>query len=122
MDVGTIEHNGGRAAQVIADGVALHGVPDALDLLARCWELDAAALILRVEHCTPDFFRLRTGIAGDVLQKFSTYGLRLAIVGDPPAQPGRSLADLIRESNAGRQVHFAPTLEEALDRLFGDRA
>ncbi|MCK7528774.1 MAG: DUF4180 domain-containing protein [Ignavibacteriales bacterium] len=29
-----------------------------------------------------DFFDLKTGIAGEILQKFSTYNVRLAILGD----------------------------------------
>ena len=34
---------------------------------------------------SPDFLRLSTGLAGDVLQKFVNYGLRVAIVGDVSA-------------------------------------
>jgi hypothetical protein len=56
----------------------------------------SAALSVSLEHggavvteqdLSPDFFNLRTGFAGELLQKFVNYRARLAIVlPDPPAQ------------------------------------
>ncbi len=39
-------------------------------------------MIIREQNITPDFFDLKTGIAGKILQKFSNYRVRLAIVSD----------------------------------------
>jgi len=45
-----------------------------------------------------------------VLQKFVSYGYRVAIVGDIEAHLSASAAlrDFVRESNAGRHVWFLP--------------
>lgn len=49
---------------------------------------------------------LKTGIAGDVLQKFSNYRVRLVIVGGFSKYPGTSIRDFIYESNKGMLVNF----------------
>ncbi|HEY9562062.1 MAG TPA: DUF4180 domain-containing protein, partial [Anseongella sp.] len=66
---------------------------------------------------SPAFFHLKNKLAGDILQKFSNYRMRLAIVGSFDKYPGQSLKDFIRESNQGRQVNFVGSLPEALSVL-----
>ncbi len=63
------------------------------------------------------FFNLRTGIAGEILQKFSTYNVQLAIIGDYSKYNSKSFKDFIFESNKYRRINFVCTLEEALERL-----
>ena len=53
-------------------------------------------------------------VAGEVLQKFVNYKMRLAIVGDFSHYTSKPLRDFICESNKGSQVGFWPTEEEAL--------
>ena len=65
----------------------------------------------------PAFFDLKTGLAGDVLQKFSNYRMRLAIVGDFSRFSSKSLGDFISESNQVRRITFVPTINEALVQL-----
>jgi len=57
---------------------------------------------------------LRTGLAGEMLQKFVLYGMRLAMVGDCAelALQSGHLRDLMYESNWGRDVWFFADLEE----------
>jgi uncharacterized protein YdaL len=64
-----------------------------------------------------DFFDLKNGLAGKILQKFSTYRIRLAIIGDFSVYTSKSLSDFIYESNKGRQIAFVVSVEEALNRL-----
>jgi len=64
-----------------------------------------------------DFFDLKTGLAGEILQKFSNYRVKLAIVGDFEEVKSKSLRDFIRESNRGRTVNFVNSVEEAVERL-----
>ena len=87
---------------VIADGQG------AVDLIGETWGEEADLVALPVERLAPAFFRLSTGLAGEVLQKFVTYGLRVAVVGDIEAHLAASsaLRDFVRESNAGRHVWF----------------
>ncbi len=63
------------------------------------------------------FFDLRTGVAGDMLQKVSNYRMRLIILGDFTEVESRSLRDFIVESNQRGQVIFADTLESAIVKL-----
>ncbi len=74
-------------------------------------------VIIHAKHITPGFFDLRTGMAGEVLQKFSNYRVRLAIVGDLTPYMGNSLRSFIAESNQAGQVSFVDSVEKALERL-----
>jgi hypothetical protein len=78
---------------------------------------DFDRIILHEDNITPDFFDLKTGIAGEVLQKFSNYRLRLAIVGNFSKYPGKSIRDFIYESNNGRLVNFVASTEQAIEQL-----
>jgi hypothetical protein len=100
---------------VIADG---QGV---VDIIGEIWGEDADLLVVPVERLAPDFFRLSTGLAGEVLQKFVNYGVQVAIVGDiePHLAASSAVRDFVRESNSGRHVWFLPD-RAALDaRLNG---
>lgn len=74
---------------------------------------------LHEKNITPDFFDLKTGTAGEILQKFSNYRVRLAIVGDFSAYPGQSIRDFIFESNKRRHINFVGSVAEAVERLIG---
>jgi hypothetical protein len=66
-----------------------------------------------------DFFRLKTGVAGEIIQKFVTYGLRLAILGDISRYLTESSAlwDFVYESNKGTHVWFVASHEELAEKL-----
>ena len=91
---------------------------DALDLMATIMHLhDCNKLVISESSITKSFFDLKTGIAGETLQKFSNYQTKLAIVGDFSNYNSKSLRDLIFESNKGSQVFFLSNEEEAIERL-----
>ncbi len=106
-----------QTAEAVADGPVFAEVQDALDLIGNCFYREMDRLILRQEQIAPDFFDLKTGIAGEVLQKFTSYNFRVAIVGDFSAVTSRSLRDFIRESNRTGQTVFVGSEAEALERL-----
>jgi hypothetical protein len=89
---------------VIVDGQSV------VDIIGETWDQHADLLVVPVERLAPEFFRLSTGLAGDVLQKFVNYGYRVAIVGEIDAYLSASsaLRDFVRESNSGRHVWFLP--------------
>lgn len=66
-----------------------------------------------------DFFVLSSGLAGEILQKYVNYQMKLAIYGDFSGYTSKPLHDFIYESNKGRDFFFAGTREEAIDRLAG---
>jgi len=74
-------------------------------------------IILHEKNITPDFFDLKTKVAGDVLQKFTQYQMPLIIVGDFSKFKSRSLNDFIFESNKGKQINFVRSQSEAIKAL-----
>ena len=107
-----------QTAVVREPGVLVTGGSSAMDLLAAVrYETGCSAMVLRKEQLDESFFRLSSGLAGEVLQKFVNYHMRLAVVGDCSGYTSKPLQDFIRESNEGRQICFQPTEAAALDWL-----
>jgi len=104
-------------AEIISDAIEIKNTQDALDLMANCGYQGAKKIILKECNLVPDFFDLKTGIAGDILQKFSNYRVQLAIIGDFSKYSSKSLRDFIFESNKHRQINFVSSPEEAKEIL-----
>jgi hypothetical protein len=104
-----------------AEGPALRSTQDALDVLGEAFGAQAAWVAIPVERLHLDFFRLRTGVAGEIVQKFAQYGIGLAVVGDIAEQiaSGTALRDFVRESNRGRALWFVDDLVQLRERLAG---
>ncbi len=106
-------------AEEISGEVVVSDLPEALDFVGNAYYQGAEAVIVRAENLGPDFFKLETGLAGELLQKFANYGMKLAIIGGFEKYQSKSLDALIRECNRGSQVFFVPDRESALSRLTG---
>ncbi len=117
MTITLTEFNGVVLAEILADGVVIANAQDALDVLANCGYQGARRIIVHQKNIIPEFFDLKTGIAGDVLQKFSTYKSQLAIVGDFSGYSSKSLKDFIYESNGMGRIRFVTSVDEARDAL-----
>ena len=90
---------------------------DALELMVNIGYLyNSNRILVHLEHIGEDFFDLRSGIAGEILQKFSNYRMQLVIVGDFSKFESKALKDFILESNKGSLVNFVPDLETALGK------
>lgn len=113
MDITITETRGVLAAEVISEKVEIKTVQDAVDMMMNCAYQGASTIIIRKKNLIPDFFDLRTGIAGEILQKFSTYDLKLIIVGDFENVASRSLRDFIYESNKVGRISFVSSMDEA---------
>ena len=93
-------------ATVESDSVLIADLDQALDLLAACSYAGADKMIMTERQFSPEFFDLRTGLAGDVLQKFTQYGMALDIVGDFTKYGSNALQAFIRESNRAGRIRF----------------
>lgn len=111
--------NGTKIAEVISEVNIINKAEDGIDLMGNLYYQGFDKIMIHEKNITPDFFDLKSGIAGEILQKFSTYRVRLAIVGDFAKYPGKSLNDFIYESNKGRHVSFVSTRAEAIKILSG---
>jgi hypothetical protein len=103
----------GDVAEVTSITGTLGGPQDFLELVAN---VPARAFVIPRNLLDEKFFDLKTGVAGEILQKVSNYRLKLAIVGDFGQVASKSLKDFISESNRGNQVIFVDSREEALER------
>lgn len=92
------------------DGTKLGGGEAALDLIGDALGCQADVVAVPVERLADDFFSLRSGIAGEVVQKFVNYRLRLVVVGSIVSSVANSDAfrDFVREANRGNQLWFVP--------------
>lgn len=90
---------------------------DPVAAVVGCIEHGARALLLDAGALPAAFFDLRTGVAGDVVQKLVNYGVRMAaVVPDLGAHPER-FREFAREANEGQQFRFFATRGEAIDWL-----
>jgi len=108
---------GVRIAEVKSAGIVIGQTQDALDLMANADYLGARKIMIREEHLDPAFFDLKTGMAGEILQKFTNYRVQLAIIGDFSKYPGKSIRDFIFESNRYGRINFVSSREEAIKKL-----
>jgi hypothetical protein len=117
MKIQSTPHATSQIAEVISDELIITDKDSGIDLAGNLYYQGFDHVILHTKNITPDFFDLKSGIAGEVLQKFSTYRVRLAIIGDFSAYESKSLRDFIRESNAHGHVLFLSSREEAVTRF-----
>jgi hypothetical protein len=100
-------------------GTPLQNDRDAVDAIAAALRHRPDIIVIPTGRLDAGFFRLRTGIAGAVVQKFLTYGLRLAIVGDISTHlhDSSALRDFVYECNNGSHIWFVASIEELSQRL-----
>lgn len=112
------KENGDAIIAELSDAnIVITDVQEMLDLMGDAGAAGCNSMIIREQNLHPDFFRLHTGLAGEILQKFSTYDFRLAIIGDFSKYNSKSLQDFIRESNKGNRIFFVSNIEDADRRL-----
>ena len=81
-------------------------------------------MVVPQERLGDEFFRLRTGVAGEIAQRFVNYRICLVVLGyitryTDVSQP---LRDFARESNAGQQLWFVRDRAELDGRVGLHRA
>ncbi len=117
MDISVVGPNK-NIAYVQSEDVVITDVQSALDLMATVnYKADCSRIIIDKASVIEDFFKLSTCIAGDILQKFSTYRVKMAIVGDYSGYTSKPLKDFIYESNNGKDIFFVASFDEAVERL-----
>ncbi len=87
------------------------------EFLQMIMDASAEAVIVHKKNIDERFFDLRSGLAGEMLQKVVNYKLRLAIVGDFSVYDSKSLQAFVYESNKANTIVFVSTVEDALKRM-----
>lgn len=118
MNVRKITKNNIEIAVVDSNETLITDGSSALDLFATIqYDSGCDRFVLKLSHFAEDFFDLKTGLAGIVLQKIINYRMKLAIVGDFSIYSSKSLNDFIYEMNSGKDVFFLNSEEEGILRL-----
>jgi len=107
--------NNSAVAELQSEGQLISCAQDGLDIMGELYYEGFDKIIIHSENITEEFFDLKNGMAGEILQKFSNYRIKLAIVGDFTRFTKKSIWDFIRESNTTGHINFVATLEEALE-------
>lgn len=113
----SFHHAGSAILAEVIDPEQISGPEDLLDIMADARYNDSDSLVIYAKDLHPDFFDLKTRMAGDILQKFSNYRMKLSIVGDFSNISSKALNDFIRESNRTGIITFVGSLKEAISRL-----
>lgn len=112
MNYGIVEKEG--KAYLVCDSAEtpVRSEQDALDLIAACHEHNTSHIMLHADALSEEFFKLGTGLAGSVLQKFVNYRVKVAaIVPDDRLIKGKA-KEMLAESNKGNDFRvFAGTAE-----------
>ena len=104
-------------AEAVADSLILKNEQDVIFLLEELHSCGANKIIIHKENIIPEFFDLRTGLAGAILQKFVNYSMPIAIMGDFSNITSDALKAFIYESNRGKQIFFLESVEKAIQKL-----
>jgi Domain of unknown function (DUF4180) len=108
MSGAAVEVLGGRNVLMAAAEGDPVGVRGAADLIGDALGAGTRVVAIPATRLDPAFFDPKSGVAGEIAQKFVNYGLRLAILGDVSAHVARyeALAAWVRECNRGGHVWF----------------
>ena len=118
MELPYIRQGGCTVAELTGPEPVLTDAQSALELaMTARYAAGADRLLVDKAAVAEDFFILSTGLAGEILQKFVNYQVKMAVYGDFSRYTSKPLRDFIYESNQGEHFWFAPTREEALRRL-----
>ena len=88
-------------------------------MIGEAFGADTEWILIPSGRLSEGFYDLKTGLAGEFLQKLTNHRLKVAIVGGLETRLARSeaLSAFVRESNAGRAVWFLPGADALFERL-----
>lgn len=104
-------------AELTDESFLICNAQDVLDIFGNLISVGCERVIIHERSLHPDFFDLRTRLAGEVLQKFSNYKVKVGIVGEFMKYKSKSLQDFIVESNKSNYVFFTDNFNSAILRL-----
>ena len=114
MQIEQLEQNGTRIAAGMAGTPLLSSSEDLSSLLEACFASGARSLLLHPENLPSRFFDLRSGEAGEILQRLRNYGFRLALLAKPAELPAGRFTEMSRDESQARDFAVFGDREQAL--------
>ena len=105
-----------KIAEVTSEKIIIKSIEDGQKLMADLYYQGYDKIVVYAKNIVADFFDLKNGIAGEILQKFSNYRIQLALIGDFSIYQSKSLNAFIAESNRSQHINFVKSLSQALGK------
>ncbi len=115
MKIETHTIQGIKTAEIISDENILKTTESGIQLIGDLYYQGFDRILIYEKNITPEFFDLKTKIAGDILQKFAQYRMGITIIGDFSKFNSARLNEFIYESNKGSNINFVSSLEEIVN-------
>lgn len=113
MHFEVMEKDGQIYLKVASSEAPLQSEEDVLDLIGGCYEHNTSLIMLQAEALSDEFFELKTGLAGKVLQKFMNYQVKAALIIPNEQTIKGKFKELIAESKKGNRFRVFSNLKEA---------
>ena len=118
MEFEVIQHNGTKVVEAIPDGASILVGNNVLDAISACGENKTDRLLDHVASLPVRFFDLKSGEAGEMLQKLRNYRVGLAVVGGlAEAAASQRFSEMMIEENRQRWFHMFATSDAAVGWL-----
>jgi hypothetical protein len=118
MEIYTVNYYDKSIAVITSNETLLSDVQSAVDFMMTVQhETGCNHIVINKSIISEDFFQLTTKLAGEILQKFINYNVKLAIVGDFSVYRSKSLKNFIWESNMGKDIFFVSDEKQAIAML-----
>jgi hypothetical protein len=118
MNIVKVEVGGGNIAVVSSSEILIGDVQSAMDLMATVqYEAGCDRIVINKSLLSESFFDLKTRLAGEILQKFINYRVKVAIIGNFSVYTSQNFQDFIYECNSGNDIFFLPTEQQAIEKL-----
>lgn len=105
--------------ECLPDRCCVEDAQGVLDLMPAFYEYDTNLLLLYAENLSPDFFRLNTRLAGDIMQKLVNYHIKTALVMDTARIGQGRFKEMVLETNQGSHFRVFDNRPGAVKWLLG---
>lgn len=121
MKYNVIGTGGSKYIEVITTDTPLRSEQDALGLISLSFEHESPYLFIHDDALSEDFFKLRTGVAGMMLQKFTNYHIKTAVITTNQLINEGRFQELMKESNKGDHFRVLDSAAEAEQWFFDSK-
>lgn len=115
MNFNIITNENGRYLDCTSFTGVLSSEKDAIELVSACISNDTGSLLLHERSVSPDFFNLRTGLAGAVLNKFQIYNIKIALIIQNMGLLEGRFGEMVMESNKGNEFRVYDSVQTATE-------
>lgn len=112
-----LENQGKKYLYFTSSGSLIQREQDAIDIVSLCAEHDTNAVVLDGDILSDDFVKLRTGLAGAVLQKLGNYNIKAAVVIKGGQSFPARFQEMVSEHSTGNTFRIFTNLNDAVNWL-----